>query len=50
MSLDLFSDEDRKRFGDPEHYAKFRIELESDINVCIHHYQATSPHLVVVGA
>ena len=31
--IDVFSEEDKERFRDPEYYKQFRHELESDLNV-----------------
>ena len=31
--IDVFSEEDKERFKDPEYYKQFRHELESDLNV-----------------
>lgn len=31
---DAFTDEDKRKFEDPEYYKQFRKELESDLNVC----------------
>ena len=31
--LDSFSEEDKRRFKDPEYYKRFRHEIENDLNV-----------------